>query len=195
LSIPGTTPGGDDPLLKVQITWAEQIYALARERMQTTQAAALMGVRNLLLINSGAIVALFTVLGHLDTLTVQTARLYWAFALFVAGALVAMLATLLTFRSQNDFWTVEQQTADRVFQELSARYGGSAAPTTPLPTAVVAAWTRPASIACAVLSLVFFALGSGMALAGIQLAKATPPLSQSSALSPPPSSASTRSVR
>ncbi|GLV22013.1 hypothetical protein TomMM35A_18660 [Sphingobium sp. TomMM35A] len=82
-------------------TKAEAEY-IERIRVQALIAEKLLAA--LMLVNGGAIVGLFTFIGNAgDTLTIDTARVWWSFAAFIIGLVAALSAFACAFLSQHHY--------------------------------------------------------------------------------------------
>lgn len=137
----------------------------AAERVKYQVALVDRGLQGLMLINGGALVALFTLLGskapvHLD------ARLLWcAFGFFALGLALTLLANLAAFLSQGAFYTVsimEAWDAQNALSGVAAQRSDAiqAAHRTGLHA-------QYAGIAVATLALFAFCLGCALAFAGV----------------------------
>ncbi|WP_010186020.1 hypothetical protein [Sphingomonas sp. PAMC 26605] len=143
----------------------EAAIADASERVKYQVALVDRGLQSLMLINGGALVALFTLLGskappHFD------ARLLWyAFGFFALGLAMTLLANLSAFLSQAAFYAVSMMEA----WDAQRAIGGLAAErTTDMHRAHRGGLhAQYAGVATAALALFAFVLGCGLAFAGV----------------------------
>jgi hypothetical protein len=164
------------------------LYEMARDRRQVVGELALLGLKSLILLNGGAIVALFTVLAHFDQLSVVGWRLWLAFSVFCTGVVFALCALLVGFLSANSNWFAEQSDAEFIYfhnlgdvqtaEEKKADRQKAAKSGTRL-------WVSAAVLAAA--SVLAFAVGSGVALWAVKL-KSTVAVSGAFSHSPAPMS-------
>ena len=146
------------------------LYELARGRRSMIADLSQLGLRSLVLLNGGAVVSLFTLLGHFDQLEIAGTQLWIAFASFAAG-LVASLGTILAgFLSSNGSWLAEAAAADFIYYSSVGD----------MPSAerdrmrMVEGNSRSARLwvfaaLAGASSIVLFAIGSGLALSAVQL--------------------------
>jgi hypothetical protein len=146
------------------------LYEMARDRRKQIGELALLGLKSLILLNGGAIVALFTVLAHFDQLAVVGWRLWLAFGCFCTGVVLALCGLLVGFFSSNANWLAEQASGDFIYfhslgdadnvalqqaaQQKASKLGGKL-------------WSFAAGLAA--ISILTFAAGSGVALWAVQL--------------------------
>lgn len=133
------------------------------ERLRFQVAFAQKALASLVLVNGGAIIGMFTLIGtiagHADThLALNSGRLWQAFAMFIASLVLALAAHLGAFLSQGFYYVVAAMEMDGID------------PAKPDPRlnqyrrGEVAEWL---AISAAVLSLILFALGSCLALGAV----------------------------
>lgn len=157
-------------LTALNVARLTQLSEDARLRGRQVVDLALLGLRSLLLLNGGAVVSLFTVLGHLSDLTIAQVRLWVAFGSYAFGLVAVLLATLLGFLAENEFMQEDFLRAARTYFEAAGMQ-----PRSDISYRVVEGkrmWTI--AVIFAVLSLGLFVLGSGFALSAVQL-KVAPP--------------------
>ena len=134
-----------------------------RIRIQAVLAQKLLAA--LLLANGGALIALFTFIGN--SAVVIRAGLLWAgFGAFVLGLVLALAAFVLAFLSQDRFYLTCHHEAERHRASLRA---GIVQEDNSAEREAIAQGLRfyAVGVAIAVGSIVAFALGSGLALAGV----------------------------
>lgn len=133
------------------------------ERLRFQVAFAQKALAALVLVNGGAIIGMFTLIGtiagHADThLALSGGRLWQAFAAFVAGLAFSLFAYLGAFLSQGFYYVVAALEMDGID------------PDEPDPRTIehmrgqTAEWV---AISAATLSLILFVIGSGLALASV----------------------------
>jgi len=154
-----------DRIATLQISLFEQTHELARTRMKEVMALTTLGLRSMILLSGGAIVSLFTLLGHSENLIVNGTTLWIAFSLFSASLSFSLVATFLSFFSQNDFLQSEFSAAMRIYSEVLTQ---TARPELDKKI-TFGNWTRPLAIVCAALALIAFIGGSYAALQSIKL--------------------------
>jgi amino acid transporter len=146
------------------------LYELVRDRRKAVSDIALLGMKNLILLNGGAVVALFTLLGHFDQLTVSSALLQKAFSAFIIGAVLALSTILVGFVSSNLSWLGEQAGGDFIYFHHIGDPALSAArkdEETKWITGSTHLWKFAALVS--VLSLISFAAGSDFALKAVSI--------------------------
>lgn len=149
-----------DQLAALDLAKYQQFHEIARARMKEISALSTLGLRSILLLSGGAIVSLFTLLGHAENLAFNGQLLWSAFALFAASLACAMVATFLAFFSQNSFLKEEWSMADTIFWEVAK---GQPQPQL-YKSSQVAKFSRPAAIVTAMCAVAFFILGGAAAL-------------------------------
>ena len=75
----------------------------ANVRLESLSQFAQAIWKGLTLVNGGAIVALFTVLGNVD-LAVDKTKLWWAFAAFAVGLITNLASVLFAYLTQSAYW-------------------------------------------------------------------------------------------
>jgi hypothetical protein len=136
----------------------------ARERLRQQLELALVALRSLILVNGGAIVALFTFVGNSEA-SFDARAIWFAFTWFIVGLVLALLSLILGFVAQANYTSLSWSTAYEHqgvmlsipidFEKEKARenkFGNVA---------------ELSALAAAFLSLVFFAIGAGCALSGV----------------------------
>lgn len=93
--------------------YAEHVQAMVVRRMDSIDNLALTGLRSLIIINGGAIIALFTLLAQGAqspfVQAVSVSMVVWASAAFAGGLCFAILATLLGYYAQQLHHALEQE--------------------------------------------------------------------------------------
>lgn len=77
------------------------------ERIKIQASIADAALKSVILVNGGAIIALFTFIGNVGTkgvIRVETGALWTAFAIFIGGLVSALVAHLFAFLSQERFY-------------------------------------------------------------------------------------------
>ena len=137
----------------------------ALERLRFTVSLAENGLKGLTLINGGAIIGLFTVLGSASgKLSFAGGSLWVAFGAFVFGLVFTLLANLCAFASQDRFYTVSALQANEALDIIKG--------SEPDRSASLAAnkhghWALAGAIGSAILALAAFVIGSAYALFGV----------------------------
>lgn len=141
--------------------------AEAAERLKFAIGIVDNGTRSLMLINGGALIALFTFIGNARKvqvgLTLSPQLLWFAFVAFSVGLVLTMLAMLGAFLSQNAFYAAAQAIAWNAQDEMAGR------PARQDTERDVRAGQHAqyAAVGAAVLSIVAFVGGCAFALAGV----------------------------
>jgi hypothetical protein len=139
--------------------------AEAAERVKHQILLVDRGLQGMLLINGGALVALFTLIGSNAHLRLVPLFVWSSFGAFAAGILLSLLANLGAFISQGQYHATAQFTAweaQRVMQDLPSGYADQAA-----SAYRFGRQAEIAGIVAALLALVAFVAGCGLALAGV----------------------------
>lgn len=143
----------------------ETLRADAEKRIGYQVDLAQSALKTLTLANGGAIVALFTLLGNLDKakLAIDPNLIWWAFAAFVIGLIATFISYFGAFFSQG-FYMVSS--AQEAWEKQSHMLGLPAEfdHQSPYKKGNVAEKT---GIAAAMLGLLGFIAGSGIALAAV----------------------------
>jgi len=108
----------DDPRDEIRLEYLRDWRALARTRMEHIIGLTNQIFRHLVLLNGGAIVSLFTLLGHDAQLRVDRANLMQAFIAFVAGLVATMGGMTASFFAQNRLFAIEHATAEQFAADL-----------------------------------------------------------------------------
>jgi len=172
----GSEPGGSKVighLFELDRIRVGRLYDMVRDRQRVIADLAFKGIRTMEILGGGAVIALFTLLGHLDQLQPDLGLLWWSFRLFIAELVLVQLAVALGYLSQNALMRAEFVKAETSFHEAAGRRLD---------------WTTKdesrgnrllwGAIAAVVASIVLFAVGSGLALYAVQkgrVAAARPP--------------------
>jgi hypothetical protein len=133
------------------------------DRLKFQVDFAQAALKNLTLVNGGAIVALFTFLGH-DGERLNLRLLWWSFASFSLGLIFVLAAFLAAFYSQLFFMNTSQYQMWNSQLEIVGRNPEHD---------FIAEFKKGncaliVAIALAVLSLIVFVVGAGFALGGVQ---------------------------
>jgi hypothetical protein len=107
------------------VVWMQQNGEISRIRLKIASDLAVAGLRGLTLINGGAIVALFTVLGqHSSTdLLGQLDRglMFRSFSAFAAGLVFCLVAYLAGYWSQQVISVYEQEMVHHIYAVMTDR--------------------------------------------------------------------------
>lgn len=144
-----------------------QLYEDARKRHDGLLQLALLALKSLVALNGGAIVALFTLLGHVESLSVRAAPLWWGFAAFAGGLTFAVLSNVIGYLAQDQFFDIEGTTAEQTYVAICNP--SAAAPHSPAAHALAVKTHRVALVMMA-LSLIGFVAGAGLSLAAVRVA-------------------------
>ena len=139
--------------------------------------------------NGGAIIALFTLLGHFDQVKVQPTLLWIAFGVFAFGETLALGSVLLGYISQNMIMLLEHAQAESIYWNMTvgrpSKLNDTKRGTYLLRWAIVLAF----------LSLCAFTVGAGLSMAAVSLKAASPAPTTAPAASPaPPAAAAAKPV-
>lgn len=145
---------------------AEQDYVAAREdvaaRLQLSADFAQAALKGLTIVNGGAIVALFTFIGNKGA-KFDIELLWWAFGALVAGLTFVLIAYFGAFYSQLFYMRA-------AFDDSFAAQGRMHGYTLKTNRDRENSWGTVGEyigVGAAVLSLIFFAVGAGLALSGV----------------------------
>jgi hypothetical protein len=136
---------------------AESTEALERLRFAT--ALAQSGLQYLTVVNGGALVALFTLIGT-GKLAYSLVPLWTAFGAFVMGITAALTAYLFGYLSQNKFYF----TASYRAMNLASQLGGRPQEQDAITPQNAGMRMLNFSIAAAAASILLFVVGAGLAL-------------------------------
>lgn len=142
----------------------DALTAEAAERLRFQVGFAEQALKGLMLVNGGAVIALYTVIGNSGPMSLDAGNLWAAFGCFVAGLVLTLLACLGAFASQSYFYASAQHEAwNEQARMLTGRLGGydHRSPYR------LGYWAQIAGVGSAVLSVAAFALGAGLALSGV----------------------------
>lgn len=89
----------------------ETLTADAAKRIDFQVGYAEQGLKALMLVNGGAIVALFTFIGNEAPVVLDTGKVWWAFRCFAAGAALTLVAYFGAFLSQGNYYLSSQHEA------------------------------------------------------------------------------------
>lgn len=134
--------------------------AESMERFKVAAELAKAGLHTLTIVNGGALVALFTLIGT-GKLAFATFPLWSAFSAFVLGIAAALVAFLAGHASQNEFYVTSAWKA----QNLAAELAGREATNDVAASHAQGSRYLNVAISAAALSILLFVTGSGLALA------------------------------
>lgn len=142
----------------------DALTAEAMLRLQFQVSFAEQALKGLMLVNGGAIVALYTVIGNSGAVSLDVGRLWAAFGCFVAGLVLTLLAYLGAFASQNFYYISSQLEAWNHLIATQSDKLGTHDHLTPYRQGY---WAQIAGVGCASLGVLAFLIGAGFALAGV----------------------------
>jgi hypothetical protein len=154
----------DDPLNQARIEYLRAWREIAQARFRHIIDLSSSIFRQLIFLNGGAIVSLFTLLGHDQALKPVRSLLLAGFASFVAGLCCTLAGMAASFFAQNHFFMVEHLQAERIGAEImqvEVKEG------TPLPTLRLGVILRAAAIALSVVGAVAFGGGCYLSLLAV----------------------------
>lgn len=138
----------------------ESETAESMERLRTAADLAKSGLHTLTIVNGGALVALFTLIGT-GRLPFATGPLWSSFGAFVLGIAASLVAFLAGHASQNQFYLVSAHRSHNLAAELAGRE-----PTAEVNSALKLGKTcLTIAVVSAAASIVMFVIGAGLALA------------------------------
>lgn len=118
---------GDHPEAEINRKIAELDYESAKqevyERIKFQVDFAQSGLKNLIIINGGAIIALFTVLGH-NGIDISQKIIWWSFLSFSIGITASICAYVAAFYSQLHFMN---STIQEMWNSQAKMFGRTAA--------------------------------------------------------------------
>lgn len=149
------TMNRDEMLRDIESETAESM-----ERLRLAADLAKSGLHTLTIVNGGALVALFTLIGT-GKMPFATGLLWAAFIAFVLGIAASLVAFLAGHASQNQFYIVSAHRAHNLAAELAGRTPSSDVngPMT------FGNKCLKAAVASSAISIMLFVIGSGLALA------------------------------
>jgi hypothetical protein len=156
---------GIKELTDINIARMSAFQENARHRGEQVIALALLGLRSLVLLNGGAIVSLFTVLGHVSDLSITQARLWGAFVSYAIGLAAVIIAILFGFLSQNEFMLFDYTSAARMYWEITQQVSQEHID----KDVNFGQKNWLTAIGFSVASLALFVIGSGFALSAVQI--------------------------
>lgn len=137
--------------------------AEAAERIKHQIDLAAKGLSGLTLINGGALVALFTLIGSKPEIAISMHFLWAAFACFAAGLASTIVAYFGAFVSQGQYYEVAET---KSWNDQRIMFGLTAI-VDPAPSLRRGLFAERLGVGSAVLALVLFIAGSGFALVGV----------------------------
>ena len=147
----------------VNVARLEQYYEDARQRIKAVTDLAVLWLKSMTILAGGGVIALFTLLGKVEALTVDPVGLWLAFAGLI-GSLVSVMAALFCgYLGQDCFYEAEFRTAENIYHDIT---GAGVRQETP-------GWSQGqrwhiAAILLAVVSLILFASGCACALMAVR---------------------------
>lgn len=141
---------------------AETFKADANTRLPLATQIALSALRGLMIINGGAIVALFTFIGNAPG-SYDRAAIWWAFTWFASGLFLTMAANILGYFTQSWYF---QSSTEQSWNAQARRHRRPA----PYNAEWYNRWGSRAefvALVCVVLALISFGFGSWNAIAGV----------------------------
>lgn len=143
----------------------EDYRSEASDRLKIMEAVGLGLLKSLFLMNAGAIIGLFTFIGNVGvkSIGVDPRALWYAFAWFVGGLVLAVVSNACGYFMQNFFY---QATLDQAWQSQASSLGFAREPQHMRPFTIGNRWEAGA-VVCAVSSLILFIIGAAVALAGV----------------------------
>ena len=142
----------------------------AAERVKFQVSIADTTMKALILVNGGAVIALFTFLGNLigrgGSASFDTAPIWSAFACFIGGLVAALLCHVAAFLSQDRFFN---QAMHEVWRTQEAAFTGEPNEPTKAERRLncQGGWFYIAGVLLAILSALAFSAGSWFALTGL----------------------------
>lgn len=94
------------------------LYEEARLSDRAVVDLALMGLKSLLLVNGGALIAMLTFLGNVQTEFAHPWLLWFSFATFVSGLVLALVATILGYFAQSAYSAQATSGGDKILFSL-----------------------------------------------------------------------------
>lgn len=146
--------------LEIQQDYAASM-ADAQARLEHQVQLAQSALKGLMIVNGGAIIALFTFLGT-GRGKIQISYVWWGFSFFVGGLVLTLLATILGFLAQGMYMNVSFREARRNQDLIAGR--------DLMPHDKSEFWGNVfeyAAIFAVVLSLAAFACGAGFSITGV----------------------------
>ena len=108
----------DDHLNAARVEYLRAWRAIAQDRFRHIVDLSNSIFRQLILLNGGAIVSLFTLLGHDASLHPSRSYLFAAFAAFAIGLGSTVAGMAASFFAQNHFLAVDHLNAERIGAEI-----------------------------------------------------------------------------
>jgi hypothetical protein len=154
----------DDHQLEVIRDYVKYRQSLALDRRGVVSSISLFAWRSLTLLNGGAVVALYTVLGRDSGLHPPLGLTVGAFTFFTLGLVTTLLSATFSFIAQNHFLNSDQTTAEDIFHAVIHRLEYAVEPSR--SDGIGERWRRRAIIS-AFCSLGMFVIGAAIALAAV----------------------------
>jgi hypothetical protein len=144
------------------IAWLQECHQDARARLEVSRELSIAGLKSLQLINGGAIIALFALLGTDSEFAkrISDAEIYIAFAGFAVGLIAGLAAFICSYLAQESFSGYEQDVANNSFEAL----GGLPFSAADEGQLKVGAYFGKAALLSAVAGLICFLIGAGSCL-------------------------------
>ena len=143
----------------------EQYHADARERIRLASAAAENVAKALATLNGGAIIALFTLFGHVNGLGVKFERLTQSFACYSAGLVFTILLGIFIYLTHEARFDGERALAQETYRVIS---GAPGKPIT-VPESHLKGALPFLGLTASFLALLCFVGGSALALLAVRL--------------------------
>jgi hypothetical protein len=149
----------------------EHLHASMVVRLKGIFDVGLLALKTMALLSGGAIVALFTLLGHTDGLTLHSTSLWLSFVCFTTSLVAVIMAIVFSYLAQ----TLNVKLDERaVFHMHGMMMGHSElGPVEPKDVKLVN-WTTYWAMGFLLLSLLLFAVGGALALGAVQVRAAGP---------------------
>lgn len=157
-------------LIKIRV---EHLYTIHREAQNAVIEFSTTGLKGLILVNGGGIIALLTFLGQQKTVAAGADNLWWAFISLSAGLFLSLSAILLAYVSQRIVSDNISSSAEKIFFHSIGEHEKSktqeASEGKAYRRGII---SNCVAVLCAVLSAVAFLAGSGFALKALTLVTA-----------------------
>ncbi|MGK2287295.1 hypothetical protein [Pedomonas sp. V897] len=142
----------------------EALSADASKRIDYQVGYAEQGLKGLMLVNGGAIVALFTFIGNEAPVALDTVKVWWAFRCFSAGIVFTLSAYFAAFFSQGQYYLSSQYEAWNWGQKMLTGVDGNYKHKRPFR---IGKWCEVLGAVAALAALVAFIAGASFALKGV----------------------------
>lgn len=159
-----------EDVAKLEISRYERWHEVANQRLAYVSNLSALVHKQLLVLNGGGIIAMFTLLGHSDLIRVAGSNVWAAFACFGLSFFCLFISIACSFFAQNDFMLSEWRLSENLYMELATEKlpeGWKKHDTTGLISR--GSVIRNGAIATALLAAAFFVAAGGCALFGVQV--------------------------